>query len=61
MIGNRYPGGGFEVALVDPTTWIANPPAVRVGVMDVAMPIGGQLMSATAIDAVIGYAEFTLD
>ena len=48
MIGNQYPGGGFEVALVDPAMWITNPPEIQVGLVAVTLPTNAKFETATA-------------
>ncbi len=48
MIGNQYPGASFEVALVDPAKWIANPPEIQVGLVAVPLPTNAKFETATA-------------
>ena len=48
MIGNQFPGWGFQVALVDPANWIANPPEIQVGLVAVPLPPNAKFETATA-------------
>lgn len=51
MIGTQYPSGLLAAALVDPTHWLAAPPAVQVGLVSVALPTDARFVDAAVLDA----------
>ncbi len=51
MIGTQYPGGLLAVVLVDPSRWLAAPPAVQVGLVSVAVPENARFVDAEVLDA----------